>query len=176
MANRRFQSRTKRRTSWVGSRVDLDTLVSGTPQFAIMQTEAELEEFPTPTVVRTRGQLGVKADSGAAASPHLSSVGLGIYLADAAAVTAGALQLPISDIGSDWLWWWNAVITENTATAAENVSNGGWMLFERVVVDSKAMRKVKNNQVLVLVAQLVEEQGTGAANVFGTIRFLLKAP
>jgi len=176
MANRRFQTRSKRRTSWGGARVDMDTLVTGTPQFAVMQTEAQLEEFPTPTIVRTRGQLGVKADSGAAASPHLSSVGLGIYLADSAAVTAGSLQLPITDIGSDWLWWWNAVITENIGGAAENIANGGWMLFERVVVDSKAMRKVKNNQVLVLVAELFSEQGTGAANIFGTIRMLLKAP
>ncbi len=172
MAGRRFSTRSKRRVTWAGEAIDLGDIISGTPQFLVLVPEAIMEEFPTPTVVRMRGQLAVATD--AAGGPvSLATVGLGVYLADNAAVAAGTLQLPLRDAGSDWIWWYPAVIKEGSAGQAEQDQ---WAGFDRVIVDSKAMRKVKNDQALVLVAEVVNAQGTAQANVYGRIRVLLKAP
>ncbi len=44
------------------------------------------------------------------------------------------------------------------------------------IVDSKAMRKIGNNEVVVFVTELVVCEGTMVANVCGHMRVLLKAP
>jgi len=172
MATRRFTARSKRRVSWNGNQVDMADLVTATPQFAVIVNEATLEAFPTPTVIRIRGSLGLKAQPGGGA-PAESSVGLGIYLADSVALAAGSLQVPITDIGSDWIWWFNGLVGEPSAGQTEL---GRFETFQRIDVDSKAMRKVKVNQALVLVAQSINARGTGQIDVFGTVRVLLKAP
>jgi len=49
--------------------------------------------------------------------------------------------------------------------------------LERIVVDSKAMRKIGLNMALVLVSQISLCEGTTvSANLCGALRVLLKAP
>ena len=111
MANRRGFGRPlvrgpKRRTAWNGAFVDLANVdSSGTFQQVI--TEASLENIPNSTIVRCRGEIMVTVNNAASAALSRGSVTMGLMLVDSKALAIGitALQLPGTDIGSDWLWW-----------------------------------------------------------------------
>ncbi len=140
MANRRFTTRThKRATSWFGNSIDISNLVVGTPQLLTMITEGQLENFPTPTIIRVRGTIGVLTDDSSTPS-SFGTVTMGLILVTQAASTAGAVPVPILDTASDWLWYDTAVI----GFAAADVI-GDAVTIDRRVVDSKAMRKVGND-------------------------------
>ncbi len=173
MASRRtaFRSAPKRRMSWQGSAVDASDLVVGTPQFTTVISETILENFPTPTIVRTRGKLTVTTDASSTPA-SIGKVDMGLILVTSTALTASAIPLPGTDVGNDWIWIDSAVV----GSQADD-SIGGAVTVERVVVDSKAMRKCPLNSALVLVLQLTLCDGSAiVANVCGSLRFLLKAP
>jgi len=175
MANRRFVSRQgpKRRTKWEGAAFDISDLDASPAILATVVSEAILENDPNSTIIRIRGNLCVNNDSTSDAGA-LGIVIVGIMLADAAQLAVGvtAFPLPLSAIGSDWLYW-------DTFTFGEQVTNqadANGLSFDRHIVDNKGMRKVKFNQVLVLVAELTAVEGTPVVNLFGVLRVLLKLP
>ena len=171
MANRRFvQASRKRHMTWEGVNVDFSDLVTGTAQFITAITQANIEQFPTPTLVRTRGSLMCVADPSSTPG-GFANVTMGIMQVTAAAVTATGVPDPATSIGSDWLWW----DVFHIGAAASDVI-GEDITVHRKQVDSKAMRKLGNNMVLVLVASLLTCEGAMVANVCGAMRFLLKAP
>ena len=171
MANRRFQSRTRKRVmSWQGVNIDFSDLVNGVTQFASVITEATLESFPTPTIIRTRGRLALLTDPSSTPG-GFGVVSMGLIVVTAAAAAAGAIPNPAAEFGSDWLWW-DAV----TVGAAAGDVIGEEVTVGRFIVDSKAMRKVGLNQVLVFAASQLTCEGTLVTNLCGAMRFLLKAP
>ncbi len=171
MANRRFVSRpTKRRTTWEGVNIDISDLVVGTPQTTTVVSEALLENFPLPTIVRIRGRMAAITD--ASSTPGgFGLVSMGMILVTETAFAAGAIPDPLTDIGDDWIWWDQGII----GSQADDVI-GGAVTIDRIVVDSKAMRKVQINLVLVFRCQLTTSESVMVANITGSIRVLLKAP
>ena len=95
-----------------------------------------------------------------------------MMIVDSAALAGGFLQAPLSDIGSDWIWWYAAPLVQNEDASL----TGTYGMIQKIDVDSKAMRKVGLNQALVLVAEVSNCEGALTANVHGSIRVLLKAP
>jgi len=130
---------------------------------SVIVTEAIFENVPEPTVIRVRGSY-VFSETGIDGT---ASLFLGIMVADKNAIAAGvaSLETPFTDIGSDWLWWDVAPLDNVGTVAADPVRTG------RRMIDSKAMRKVKNNQALVFVSEVV---GIGAAAAVVTIVFGLR--
>ena len=161
----------KRRTSWDGGSFDIADLTAGTPQFVTLLSESIIENFPSPTLVRTRGAYLTLADTTCTAGAF-GLVTCGIFVATAAAVAAGGLPDPITDAGNDWLWWNVTSIGEETTSALV----GRTIAIDRQTIDSKAMRKIGLNQVLVFVAAIEACEGTVVANVCGRVRLLLMAP
>ena len=173
MAHRRnFPRAARRRTSWEGSNVALSLTTAVQAQQSLV-TEAVLETFPNPTVVRIRGELivGVTASGGAGSNTNLT---MGIKLTTASAFAAGgaSVESPNTEIGSDWIWWYAAPTRVADAIGSGSGTNVG--VLDRVHVDSKAMRKVSPNQVLILVVHNVVGGSTQTIAVNGTIRVLLK--
>jgi len=173
MANRRFATRARKRVmSWQGGVVDFSDLVAATSQFSTLVSETSLENFPTPTVIRTRGRLMLTGDASSSAGSR-GFVVCGIMVVTATALAASAVPSPFLEVGSDWLWW--DVLTFGDVTGS--VSDDGPMFTDRIVVDSKAMRKIGLNEVLVFAAHLQSCQSTTmVGNLCGDIRVLLKAP
>ncbi len=173
MANRRFaQTSRKRVTSWHGQNIDVVDLVAATPQFFTLISEAVLETFPTPTLIRTRGRLMLTNDASSAAGSR-AIVTAGIIKVTAAALAGSAVPTPIADVGSDWLWW--DVMTFGDVTGS--IADTGPQETDRIVIDSKAMRKVGLNEVIIIVFELSSCQSTTmVGNICGNIRMLLKAP
>ena len=173
MAQRRtFPRAARRRTSWEGSNIGL-SLTTGVQAQQSLVAESVLETFPNPTVVRIRGELviGVTAIGAAGSNTDLT---LGIKLTTASAFAAGgaSVESPNTEIGSDWIWWYASPTRSGNAVSSESDSNVG--MLRRLVVDSKAMRKVSPNQVLILVAHNVVGGSTQTIAINGTIRVLLK--
>ena len=121
------------------------------------------------TIVRVRGNLLASLDFVAVDERYVLGVGL-IVVTDAAAV-AGAASLPSPTDNADAEWLWHQFIPLATQTAAQTDSNGNQSRM--VEIDSKAMRKVKTNSRLVMVADGVRQAGAPVCDVTYGFRMLL---
>ena len=171
MANRRLAPRAVRRpTFWEGGNVSLAT-PSGTNVVGTLVAEANLENIPHSTLVRIRGEVLMHVDT-------ISGVGrgivtMGIKLSTAAAVAGATVEGPNTEIGSDWIWWQTMGIAAVGGTVAAPALDGN-TIFKRIEIDSKAMRKVGLNQVLVFAVQHTALVGTQSVVTNGAVRVLFK--
>ena len=100
------------------------------------------------------------------------TVGIGYVSDDAAAVGSSAMPDPASEPDYDWVWWYTTVIRNMGVTTESVIPAGGG--FDRVMIASKAMRKVTPKQTLVVVGQYADISGTPSVTVdFGGCRFLI---
>jgi len=107
---------------------------------------------------------------GVAARAHMT---MGLIVADAQAFAVPAVERPLTDVGSDWLWWTNvSLLADGTATTP--LDEAGLSVFHRTELDNKAMRKIQPNQVVALVLQNSAVNSSMSIRVFGVLRFLFK--
>jgi len=175
MARRRVFQRAavRRRTSWEG--VSLQQVsTTGVVLATSVVSEAILENVPNPTIVRIRGELLLHVTA-RGANVSESTIFMGIKLVTATAFAAGvaSIESPGTDIGSDWIWWGVRSFATLTAQPAATDSNGE-MLTTRVPIDSKAMRKVEVNKLLVFVSENSVVTSTQTVTITGSARVLLK--
>jgi len=170
MANRRgFQRAAQRRpTFWEGAVIQALPSVAGVAStVSAVVTEANLENTPNATVVRVRGNYGWSV-AGANGS-GVCALGIMLVNSPAFAVGIGSLPTPITDIGSDWLWW-DSFGWDNVGTVGD-----GPVLAGQRTIDSKAMRKTKLNQDLVLIVEIAGlGASAGIATIAAALRVLLK--
>ena len=125
------------------------------------------------TILRARGEILVAPSAVTAALDECRiGFGLGIVSADAAVVGSGFMPDPIGDPEYPWLWWhvhhfFSPFVVDGTASDDFGVG------VVRIPVDTKAMRKMKPAEAVVLVAEYVDTTGTPAIRVAGDIRCLL---
>ena len=112
------------------------------------------------TVVRIRGTVGATLD--AATVDEFLIVRFGIVKTTSDAFIAGVASLPGpgSDRDQDWIWTGQLFLTSG-GQAAMNEN----LLSAQLVLDTKAQRKMRSNEVLVfmaevLVAEYVDTGGT----------------
>ena len=118
------------------------------------------------TVVRVRGQVSIKPTTYAADITIVGAWGMGIVSEEAFNAGVASIPEPFSD--ADWGGWF---VWRNFSFHFEVIDNTGVFLaswdFE---VDSKAMRKIGVNEVLVHVA----ESNLGAYSIAEGVRTLIK--
>jgi len=104
--------------------------------------------FESPlTIVRTRGMISVRPTTTAATIDMVGAIGMGIVTAEAFA--AGVASVPEPHTDADWGGWfvWRSFgFAIDVTTDISRIKNS--IEFE---IDSKAMRKVTANEVLVVV-------------------------
>ena len=118
------------------------------------------------TIVRTRGQVSVRPNVFAADLDIVGAIGVGIVSQEAFAAGVASIPEPFSD--SDWAGWfvWRSFsMSLEFHTAASSFLRD--MTFE---VDSKAMRKIGHNEVVVTIA----ESQSGAFSISSPLRKLIK--
>ncbi len=123
------------------------------------------------TLMRSRGSIFLQLDAGG--NDERVLIGLGLILASQEAVTAGVASIPkpIVEIEADWIWHSFVVLSSLAESAVTGDSSALWA---RVEIDSKAMRKVKPNQNIVLVAQVGQVvDATGTFDVMAGQRRLM---
>ncbi len=125
------------------------------------------------TILRARGEVFVSIGAALTALDEARvGFGLGIVSEDAASVGAGSMPDPIGDPEYPWLWWhvhhfFSPFATDGTGTDDFGVG------VVRIPVDTKAQRKLKPSQAIVLVAQYVDVTGIPPLRVGGDVRCLL---
>ena len=166
---RNFARRTgapKRLTDWSAS-----SPVTG-PDVVAATTKALLEVF-TPivageTVVRTRGFFGYESDQVAATEFFAGAFGIGVVTKVAAGIGITAIPGPATDAGWDgWLYH------RYFANRFEFISGVGVEAnpIINIEIDSKAMRKVTEDDRLVVVA---ENSASAGMQIMHAIRILTK--
>ena len=117
------------------------------------------------TIIRSRGEVSLVPNNVGADATLIGAFGMGIVSAEAFVAGTASIPLPFSD--SDWVGWFMlrsfAYQYEFHSAVASLISSRSWE------VDSKAMRKVGPNEVLVLMA----ESQVGAFNISMNIRTLI---
>jgi len=168
------RGRKRQRVEWSGSFMDDLVLMGGNNIQAIRASPGLLqavEDMTSPTLVRTRGDFVVQTSGGANNDDVIVGAGVGVFSTRAAQVGVTALPRPITDLNWSWLWHHLVVIrrlaTTDNATAV--------MANNRVSIDSRAMRKIANEEEeIVSVIQTISSLGSAQVNFAISIRVLLK--
>jgi len=173
MARRRgfpVQSRTQRRvTSWGQGPEDTGTTLTATGA-AVWTSGVALNLESKATIVRTRGLItfGIVGAAGADGDRMCGAAGIGIVSTDAFA--AGATPDAVSDATwPGWLWYAHWDVSDGDIDR----DNGAVSRYQRIVIDSKAMRKLGQNETVFGSVEAVE---TGAVSMefVAQSRILLK--
>ena len=148
---------------WFGARVSLTGVTSGSSIQAIVSVNA------AGTIMRIRGRLA--AVISAVSAPAITEVTMGLIIATDDAVAVGATAIPDPELDSDaeWMWHGTLIVRSNSATLAETGGDG----TDRLVVDTKAMRKVKTNSQLVLVINGNQTVAGATVAIVGFLRLLI---
>ena len=164
--------RTRRQTDW-GFGVDvLDQSVSTSSK--ILGTTS-LTVTEQQTIVRIRGLVHcyALAPGGTVGDGMLGAMGIALVNSDAFAAGVASVPGPLTDAHWDaWMWhsWFDLRALSTTLADGANADT----CHQRVVIDSKAMRKWDPAETLVLVLEHVRS-GTMTMEYNGDSRILLKA-
>ena len=144
----------RRKTSWVLGPNGNTGTVSGSVT-TVIATGLQAVDAGL-TIARIRGQLNVQLINAGALEGFEWAFGLGIVSENAAGVGVTAVPAPLTDIGWDG-WMVHQIgrcLAPTTVTNAGNPASGP--LRQSIMIDSKAMRKFRETDVLVGVFQFVE--------------------
>jgi len=158
----------KRQTLWLFSSVVQQSLDGNAALVGVLNAAAlALRPF---TVVRTHLEVYQTTDQIAASEDQIGGVGMCVVNDSATATGVGAVPTPLSELGSDLWFLHSLMISEFVFLSAIGVLGSDTGVHKSI--DSKAMRKVNNDQDVALV---VEGSTTGAGMVITTIgRILVK--
>jgi len=151
----------RRLTSWeLGAGDCTETAQSSAGSVFVGQALAILQDGLT--LVRTRGryQVFTTVAGGSVGDGMCGAFGIGV--ATTAAVTAGiaSVPTPITEQGWDgWLYWTPFQVFVMSVTLADGV-NANLAMFT-VDVDSKAMRKLTEEDTIYAAAEIAVEEGAG---------------
>jgi len=168
----RTSGSTRRQTSWdFGPSGSLSLTAAGA---AIFATAAQAVGSGL-TIIRTRGELLLNISSIAAALDGFPRLAAGICIVSENAFGVGvtAVPTPLTDIAWDgWLW--------HSIGGCFGLVSGNFGLegcqTVRWEIDSKAMRKIKDTDIMIGVIELGTEVGTATLLADLSTRVLLKIP
>ena len=166
-SHRGFNRGVRRETSWL-SIPPVEASVNSSSVIALALTAEELAKRPF-TIVRTHIEVFLQSDQAAATENQICAIGGAIVSDQALAIGVTAVPTPVTDIESD-LWWFHQSLLGQFCIASgvgfEEPCGG------RFVVDSKAMRKVNDDQDAIIV---IEASSAGFGAIVGALgRILIK--
>ena len=123
------------------------------------------------TLVRCRGEILASIDG--PADGDALGIACGLIMADDDAVGAGVASIPspATDLDAEWIWHGFLLMQIQAGTGVGASLNVG-AVVDRLKVDSKAMRRFKQNEQLVFAVQAVSLSGTPASDVAFGFRML----
>ncbi len=160
------RGRSGRRTdySWLGvNDIASDVDIGGAAQFLGTATTFG----SAGTLVRIRGRAFAQLDTGGINERATLILGLGVFQNDA--VLAGiAPEFNTDGASSEYSWIWTGALFVSSCSEAAIVDDS---LFDRIEIDTKAMRRIKPNEVLAMV---IEAPAAGALDQTGTIDVMVQ--
>ena len=134
--------------SWVGAIANAVNTITTTQ--SLISSIGPAEGTPRETLLRSRGNMLVVATPDAATDVTIAAFGLIVVHSNAASVGGTSLPGPVADSGADWLWHWMVPLDAVTLTAGDANAR---TVVERVVIDSKAMRRIPSDHVVALIGE-----------------------
>jgi len=128
------------------------------------------------TLVRLRGQFDLFLTTVTAAGDGFTgAMGIGIVTEHAFGIGTTAMPTPIAE--PDWDGWiyWTPISVHGPSTAANGGSNAD-AAQQRFLVDTKSMRKLREDDVVFAMLQMATEEGTAVGEVRFDSRMLLLLP
>ncbi len=154
-------SKGKRLTEWLSIVSLADLSVGATTQLIVASfSAASLATIFPFTIIRVRGIVTVRV--AAASTQSFGALGLAVVTEQARAAGAASLPGPMTNSsGEQWLMY--QALMSNTGTVLDSRH---MFVYE---IDSKAMRKVEDNEAIVL---MVENGGSATFRVAVNLRIL----
>jgi len=121
------------------------------------------------TIRRTRGVLVVQLEASAATDLMMTGFGLAVVSDSARIAGAASLPSPMDDLTFPWYWHKFVPLIPTSATQADNT---GAAASARIEIDAKAMRKIRPNEAVVLMADGLQSAGSPIAACSVGIRVL----
>ena len=157
----------KRQVTWIGPADQSYIAVANATKVLIASFTPGGVGIDKPTLVRSRGTLSVRPSSVAADLSYTGAFGMGVVSDQALAIGITAIPGPFDD--ADWDGWF---VWQSFSGRVEFEAGIEAVLAREIEydIDSKAMRKVSDNNSIVLVG----ESQTGSVSMSAPIRLLLK--
>ncbi len=157
VSSRRPFVRRQSNVSWGGIQIALTSIPLATK--VILGSFVSATQFDE-TILRTRGSL---LFVGAANAQSIMAIGMIVVSEDAFATGIGAIPGPVSDIGNDGWFYWQALVQ-----GADAVSHPGGIFN----VDNKGKRIVREGSRIAIIGEGAASPATGAGLVTGYLRVL----
>ena len=155
----------RRKSTWIGPAIQSYIAVATTAKVLIASFDAAANGLPSPTVVRTRGEVSIHPTLTSADLTIVGAWGLAVVTDRAFAAGVASLPGPFTDAGWDgWFGWGSFSLRWDFGDAT-----GARLAQVDQIVDSKGMRKITDDETIVLVA----ESQTGAYNISMPLRLLM---
>ncbi len=157
----------RRENTWIGPALQGSVAVAAAGASLIFSFDPFANGMPKPTVVRTRGVLTITPQAFTADLTIHGAFGLGIVSDQAFAAGVVSMPEPFSDANWDgWFVWQSFALTLEFITASGTIQPANL----QIEIDSKAMRKVSDNETVVAIC----ESQAGAFNCGAHLRQLYK--
>ena len=142
------RSKTARLTMWIFGAAAADTLSGAGSEVITGTLNAAALALRPFTIVRVRGIIGISSDQGVAAEDQSAAYAMAVVSEQAAAVGVTAVPTPTAEQGSDLFF-----VYEDLVASMFVASNSGVIpnFMTSRTFDSKAMRKVNDDQDLAVV-------------------------
>ncbi len=126
------------------------------------------------TILRIRGEVVAQLETPAANEVKAFGIGIGVFSTDAVALGATAMPDPLADVGYPWIYWSAHVLMARIADGATSPADQAGTKTARIMIDSKAMRKVRPDQSVAIVVEPINLAGTATMELaMGPIRVLI---
>ena len=167
---RKFHSRprgTRRETSWISVEpviqvVDNSVAVTHT----LNATALAKRSF---TIIRTRLEVHINSDQLAVDEIAIAAIGLCVVSDQASGIGVTAVPTPITDLASDLWFVHQPLITDFTFVTGIGIDADGGTNYS---IDSKAMRKVNDDEQVIVVVEGSGSGGGAGITIIG--RMLIK--
>jgi len=172
MARRHFSSSrsrgASRATSWLELQPTITALDTSIAAIILSLTTAEKAKRPF-TIVRTHIHVRMASDQLGADEQQLGAIGMCVISDQAEAIGITAVPTPVVDLASD-LWFLHQFLSSDFSfiSAVGFDAAGGYS----VDIDSKAMRKVNDDEDVILVAETASVASGALYTIAG--RLLIK--
>ena len=159
----------KRESMWISISEAVNTITAASTAVLSASLNAAALNLRPFTVVRTRGILAVRSDQSAATESQHYAFALAIVSEQASAIGVTAVPTPMTDRGSDLFFVYEEMVSQYLLESLVGFdTQTGWVHR----FDSKAMRKVNDDQDMIIVKETSSVSSGVIALSAG--RFLIK--
>ena len=151
----RFVRPPARTTLWIGAGGAIATIVSNSNNFLFTLNAAALALRPF-TIIRSRIDVLFQTDQLAVSETPTGALGKVVVTEKAAAAGVASLPAPLAEVDADWFVYQGMSSSFMFASSVGLDGNGGM----HYIIDSKAMRKVGNDDQVVT---MFEARNAGGA-------------